>query len=90
MQLINVYGADNCSDTEHTRGHLQELGILHRYYNIEEDSMAEDRVKAWNQGQPRTPTVVILDDSGQERLVSPSDTELDAALARHGLRVKRD
>jgi mycoredoxin len=88
MQLINVYGADNCSDTEHTRGRLQELGVPHRYYNIEEDSMAEDRVKAWNHGHTRTPTVVILDDGGQERLVNPSDTELDAALARHGLGVK--
>ena len=85
MQLINVYGADNCSDTEQTRGHLQALGILHRYYNIEEDSMAEDRVKAWNQGVSRTPMVVIQDDSGQERLVTPSAAELDAALARHGL-----
>ena len=87
MQLINVYGADNCSDTEQTRGHLQDLGIPHRYYNIEEDSMAEDRVKAWNHGVARTPMVVILDDSGQERLISPSDNELDAALARHGLRA---
>ena len=88
MQLINVYGADNCSDTEQTREHLQSLGIMHRYYNIEEDSMAEDRVKAWNQGEPRTPTVVIQDESGQERLLSPTNKELDAALARRGLSAK--
>ena len=87
MQLINVYGADNCSDTKQTREHLQSLGIMHRYYNIEEDSMAEDRVKAWNQGEPRTPTVVIQNESGEERLVTPSAAELDAALARHGMRA---
>jgi glutaredoxin len=83
MQQINVYGADNCSDTGHTREHLQTIGVPHRYYNIEEDSMAEARVRALNGGMRRTPTVIIFGDDVEEYLSAPTDAELDAAIQRH-------
>ena len=85
MHQINVYGADNCSDTGHTREHLQELGVPHRYFNIEEDSVAEARVRLWNAGKRRTPTVLIYGPGEEERLSAPTDRELDDALSRHGL-----
>ncbi|MEX2281273.1 MAG: hypothetical protein WEE89_02170 [Gemmatimonadota bacterium] len=83
MQQINVYGADNCSETGHTREHLQTIGVPHRYYNIEEDSMAEARVMALNGGMRRTPTVMIFDGDVEEYLSAPTDAELDAAIKRH-------
>jgi mycoredoxin len=84
MPQINVYGADACQDTETTREHLQSRGIPHRYHNIEEDSSADERVRAWNDGKRRTPTVLIVD-SQVETLSVPSNQELDEALQRHGL-----
>jgi hypothetical protein len=82
---VRVYGADYCEDTEHTREHLQDLGVPHLYLNVEEDSMAEDRVLAWNGGLRRTPTLLVRSPAGSETLTVPTDAELDSVLVRHGL-----
>jgi glutaredoxin len=82
---VRVYGADTCKETGHTREYLQELGVPHVYLNVEEDSMAEDRVRAWNFGKRRTPTLLLKSPAGSETLSVPSDDELDRALVRHGL-----
>ena len=82
---VRVYGADTCEETGHTREHLQELGVPHLYLNVEEDSLAEDKVRAWNQGLRRTPTLLVSSPAGSETLSVPSDAELDLVLVRHGL-----
>ncbi|MGH7468069.1 MAG: glutaredoxin family protein [Longimicrobiales bacterium] len=82
---VRVYGADTCKETEHTREYLQELGVPHVYLNVEEDSLAEDRVRSWNYGKRRTPTLLVSSPVGSETLSVPSDAELDSALIRHGL-----
>jgi hypothetical protein len=82
---VRVYGADTCQGTGHTREHLQDLGVPHLYLNVEEDSLAEDRVRAWNAGQRRTPTGLRTSSVGTETLSVPTDAELDRALIRHGL-----
>lgn len=82
---VSVYGSDTCAETEHTRDHLQDLGVPHTYVNVEEDSVAEDRVRAWNQGRRVTPTLLVRSPAGAETLTMPSNEQLDLALARHGL-----
>jgi glutaredoxin len=82
---VKVYGADSCQDTRRTREHLQDLGVLHRYISVDEDSLADDRVRAWNGGVLRTPTVLVQGSGGAEQLTTPSDDELDGALERQGL-----
>ena len=84
-QDVKVYGADSCQDTRRTREHLQDLGVQHRYISVDEDSIADDRVRAWNGGQLRTPTVLVQGPQGAEQLTTPSDAELDHALERQGM-----
>jgi glutaredoxin len=81
---VRVYGADSCMDTLRTREHLQDLGIQHRYISVEEDSLADHRVRDWNGGKLRTPTVLLQGSEGDEQLITPTDEELDAALTRQG------
>ncbi|HSL69528.1 MAG TPA: hypothetical protein VK864_04760 [Longimicrobiales bacterium] len=82
---VSVYGADGCMETGRTREHLQDLGIRHRYFNVEEDTMAELRVRTWNEGKRCTPIVIVRSSDGMERLSAPSHAELDEVLARFGL-----
>ena len=85
IRQVRVYGADACRETEHTREHLQDLGVPHLYLNVEEDSLAQDRVLALNAGRRRTPTLLVSSPVGTEQLSVPTDAELDRALVRHGL-----
>jgi glutaredoxin len=84
-QGVSVYGADSCRNTSRTREHLQDIGVRHRYINVDEDTFGDLRVRGWNEGMRRTPTVVVRGDSGTTELLSvPSDNELDQALSRLG------
>jgi glutaredoxin len=83
-QGVSVYGADGCHETRRTREHLQDLGVRHRYINVDEDSVGDMRVRGWNEGRRRTPTVIVRGDSGTELLCVPSDSELEQALSRQG------
>jgi glutaredoxin len=83
-QGVSVYGADSCGETRRTREHLQDIGVRHRYINVDEDTVGDLRVRGWNEGVRRTPTVVVRGMSGTELLSVPSDNELDEALSRQG------
>ena len=83
-QGVSVYGADSCGETRRTREHLQDIGVRHRYINVDEDTVGDLRVRGWNEGLRRTPTVVVRGTSGTELLSVPSDNELDEALSRQG------
>ena len=84
-QGVSVYGADSCGDTRRTREHLQDIGVRHRYINVDEDTVGDSRVRGWNEGLRRTPTVIVRGQSGTELLRIPSDNELDQALSRQGI-----
>ncbi len=86
---VSVYGADGCRETRRTREHLQDVGVRHRYINVDEDSVGEQSVRGWNEGQRRTPTVIVRGDAGTELLTVPSDSEIDQALSRQGIRASR-
>ena len=78
---VKVYGADWCGDTQRTLKHLSDLGVAHRYVNIEQDEEARAWVREHNDGKERKPT---LDVAGQVLSV-PTTRELDSALREKGL-----
>lgn len=82
---LTVYGADGCPDTQHTRQQLARLGVPYHYVNLDQDPAATERVKHWQHGKRRTPTVEFT--VGQEvyRLTAPSEAELKAELEQAGL-----
>ena len=84
-QGVSVYGADSCLETSRTREHLQDIGVRHRYINVDEDTVGDLRVRGWNEGRRRTPTVVVRGETGTELLKVPTDNELDQALSRQGI-----
>ncbi|HLL74773.1 MAG TPA: glutaredoxin family protein [Pyrinomonadaceae bacterium] len=81
MLEVKVYGADWCEDTRSTLKHLSDLGVAHRYVNIEQDEEARAWVREHNGGKERKPT---LDVAGQVLSV-PTTRELDSALREKGL-----
>jgi glutaredoxin len=78
---VKVYGADWCGDTRRTLEHLSDLGVAHRYVNIDEDEEARAWVREHNDGEERKPT---LDVAGQV-LSAPTTRELDSALREKGM-----
>lgn len=78
MATIKVFGADWCHMTTRTREHLQHLGVDYEYVDVEKDPSASEWVKQQNDGKEKKPTLLI----DGEVLRTPSDEELDEALAR--------
>lgn len=81
MLEVKVYGADWCGETQRTLAHLRELGVAHKYINIEQDAHAARWVKEHNDGRERKPT---LDIAGQV-LVEPTNREIESVLREKGL-----
>ncbi len=77
---VKVYGTDWCGDTQRTLTHLQELGVAHKYINVEQDEQAAAWVKEHNDGKELKPT---LDIAGQVLSV-PTNRELESALREKG------
>src|SRR3982751_5056250 len=75
-EMLIVYGADWCEDTQRSLRHLRRLAVPHRYVNIDEDLDALDRAKTLNSGRRRTP-VIEMDGTV---LVEPTNDTLTAAL----------
>ena len=83
MASIKVYGADWCRMTRRTRIHLDQLGVVYEYVNIEKDRDAARWVAAHNGGKEKKPTVDI---DGQV-LSTPTNDELDEALRAKGVQA---
>lgn len=58
-QSVEVYGTETCRDTISSRQHLDLLEVEYDYIDIARDAEAAQRVKAWNGGLQKTPTVVL-------------------------------
>jgi glutaredoxin len=79
---ILVLGRDTCEDTVRSSAHLTERAIPFTYRNVEFDAEADALIRAHNDGNRVTPTILIGDPGRPERvLVEPSDDALDAAIA---------
>jgi glutaredoxin len=82
MSDIQVFGADWCHDTLRTRTHLESLGLLYDYLNVDQDAQARQWVMQQNDGKQKIPTVKV---ANKIVLSEPSDAELDIALRKNGL-----
>jgi glutaredoxin len=79
---IQVYGTDWCGVTFGVREYLTNSRIPYDYYNIEQDTHADQFVLAMNDGRRRFPLVVV-----EERvLTSPTIAELQEVLIEYRVR----
>jgi glutaredoxin len=81
MNVIKVYGADWCGDTQITRHQLDTLGVPYDYFDVDRSDEARSWVLSQNHGKQKTPT---LDVDGTV-LVEPSEEELLEVLKEKGL-----
>lgn len=84
IELLTMYGATTCDDTERTRGWLAAWGVPFREVNIDHDADADALVRVLNQGFRSTPTLVF--GTGKRKLVltEPTEQELRAVLVELG------
>jgi mycoredoxin len=80
MDVVKVYGATWCEDTQQTRDYLDRTGVTYEYLDVDADPQAKEWVVQRNGGKQRTPTVVIDD----QILVEPENSDLENALRRAG------
>jgi glutaredoxin len=79
---ILILGRDTCEDTIRSRGFLHQLGIPYVYRNVELDPIADAWNRSFNDGQRKTPVILVGDpDHPTAILIEPTDEELDAAIA---------
>ncbi|HXI12660.1 MAG TPA: glutaredoxin domain-containing protein [Thermoanaerobaculia bacterium] len=79
---IVVYGADWCGDTRRTLKHLDDTKVEYKYIDIDADADGEAKVIEWNKGKRRIPTLELGSGASATRLSVPSDSDLDAAIAK--------
>lgn len=78
---ILILGRDTCEDTIRSRGHLHLIGVPYVYRNVELDPVADAWNRSFNDGERRTPVILVGDpDHPTAVLIEPSDEELDSAI----------
>jgi glutaredoxin len=82
---ILVLGRDTCEDTTRSRIHLTVARIPFRYLSFEHDPETEAAIRSYNEGNVKTPTILIGDPEHPTHvLVEPTDEELDRAIVEAG------
>lgn len=79
---LQIYGSDDCPQTQAMRRRLDQLNILHEYVDIDADDDVEAWVREQGGGELHTPTI----DVDGEVLVAPSEEAVQAAIRRHDMR----
>lgn len=78
---IVVLGRDTCEDTVRSLALLARRGIPYTYRKVDEDAAADAWIRRLNDGEWRTPTILIGDPDRPDLILrEPSDEELLAAL----------
>jgi glutaredoxin len=78
---VVVLGRDTCDDTVRSRALLVRRRVPFTYLKVDEDASADAWIRRLNDGEWRTPTIVIGDPARPDLVLrEPSDEELDAAL----------
>jgi hypothetical protein len=78
---VLILGRDTCEDTIRSRGYLHLQGIPYIYRNVELDADADAWNRSFNEGERRTPVILVGDPSDPSSiLVEPSDDELGSAI----------
>lgn len=84
--MIDLYGADWCSDCRRSKNLLTRLGVDFQYLDVAVDDAARDRAIELA-GSHAVPVVRLPDG---RILIEPSDPELRRAVERAGLLVSDD
>jgi glutaredoxin len=78
---IVVLGRNTCEDTIRSLALLARRGIPYTYRKVDEDAAADAWIRRLNDGEWRTPTILIGDPDRPDLILrEPSDEELLAAL----------
>lgn len=81
MADITYYGADWCSDCRRSKALMDSLGVAYEEKNVEQ--VAEFATEAESlSGRKSIPVIVFADG---EFMVEPSNSDLEAALAKRAL-----
>jgi mycoredoxin len=83
-ELIRLYGAIDCDDSERTREHLKHLGIPFQEINIMHDAQAKNFVIFVNNGFQSTPTLVIGEGKRKIIMTEPTNAELEVIVVEAG------
>jgi glutaredoxin len=76
-----MLGRDTCDDTVRSRALLERRRIPYSYLKVDEDAAADAWIRRLNDGEWRTPTILIGDPDRPDTILrEPSDEELLAAL----------
>ena len=85
MPKILVLGRDSCEDTLQSRMFLTSRRVPFEYLSWEHDEETAERIRAHNNGDIVTPTILIGDPEAPDQvLVEPSDDELDRIITEAG------
>jgi glutaredoxin len=78
---ILILGRDTCGDTIRSRRLLVRRKIAFTYLKVDEDAAADAWIRRLNDGEWRTPTILIGDPDRPDAILrEPSDEELLEAL----------
>jgi len=81
LPLILVLGRDSCEDTTQSLALLAHRQIPFSYLKVDEDAVADAWIRRLNDGDRRTPTILIGDPDRPDTILrEPSDDELLSAL----------
>ncbi|AZH80437.1 NrdH-redoxin [Microbacterium sp. Y-01] len=80
---VAIYGNRWCGITQLIRRALDRAGIGYDYVDLDEHPSVHSRLEALTRGRLRTPIVHI----DGEWLMEPSLRQVQAVLARHGVRL---
>jgi glutaredoxin len=85
MPQVLVLGRDTCEDTLESRRFLTREKVPFQYLSWEHDPETEAAIRAFNDGEVVTPTIIIGDPAAPTKvLVEPTDEELDRAIVEAG------
>jgi glutaredoxin len=78
---ILVLGRDTCEDTVRSLAVLDGRGVTYTYLRVDEDATADAWIRRLNDGEWRTPTILIGDPEQPGAILrEPSDEALLAAI----------
>jgi glutaredoxin len=76
MDTVKLYGAGWCEDTRSTRAHLDAMGVVYQYIDVDRDPEARQWVIEHSEGDQVIPAVAV----GARVLVEPDKAQLDKLL----------
>jgi glutaredoxin len=85
MPQVLVLGRDTCEDTLESRRFLTREKVPFQYLSWEHDPETEAAIRAFNDGEVVTPTIIIGDPAAPTKvMVEPTFSEMERAMVVAG------